>query len=124
MKQETEMGRTDIRVILVEDDADLGAALSEFLELSGLIVDWVQSGLDFYRKLGQGVVYQVAVIDIGLPDQSGMVLGEYMRRNSLASIIILTANDSPDVTAESYSLGMDLFVGKPVDNNILLSAIA
>lgn len=112
------------RVLLVEDDADLGAALTEYLELSGLTVDWAQSGLEFYRLLSQESGYQVCVIDIGLPDQSGLVLGEYMRHNSLASVIILTANESPEIIAQSYNLGIDLFIGKPVDNNVLVSAIA
>lgn len=113
-----------LRVLLVEDDPDLGSALTEFLELSGLSVDWARSGLEFYRFLGSNPDYHVGVIDLGLPDQPGMVLGDYLRRNTMAGVIILTASDSRELTAESYNLGMDLFIGKPVDNSILVSAIS
>lgn len=118
------MAPQPLRVLLVEDDPDLGSALTEVLELSGLAVDWARSGLEFYRLLANDPSYHVGVVDIGLPDQSGLVLGDYLRRNTPAAVIILTANDSAETTTESYNLGMDLFIGKPVDSGILVSAIS
>ena len=113
-----------IKVVLIEDDHDLGAALSEYLELSGFQVHWVASGIEFYALAAETSEFQVAIVDIGLPDQSGLVLAEYIRRNSQAGVIVLTANDSVERSAESYRLGADLFMAKPVDNDVLVAAIA
>ncbi|MEX0448649.1 response regulator transcription factor [Spiribacter sp. 221] len=110
-------------VLLVEDDEDLGAALVELLELSGFRVAWARSGLECYARLQSGPDFHVAVVDVGLPDQSGLVLAEYIRSNTAAGVIILTASDRIDLTAQSYELGVDLFIAKPVDNEVLIAAI-
>lgn len=115
--------KVSTRALLVEDDEALGAALTEYLRLSDIQVDWVRSGLEFYAQVSQGPEFYVAIVDIGLPDQSGLVLADYIRRNTHASVIVLTANDSSRYSAESYRLGVDLFMAKPVDNDVLVAAV-
>lgn len=112
------------QVFLIEDDHALGAALCEYLEMAGFGVQWVCSGLEFYARIADAPDFQVAIVDIGLPDQSGLVLAEYIRGNTHASVIVLTANDSVERTAESYRLGVDLFMAKPVDSDVLVAAVA
>ena len=110
-------------VFLIEDDLDLGAALNEYLQLSGFSVRWARSGIEFYAALAEDPDFQVAIVDIGLPDQSGLVLADYIRRNSHAGVIVLTANDSPERSVASYRLGVDVFMAKPIDNEVLVAAI-
>lgn len=112
------------QVFLIEDDEGLGSALSEYLQMAGFAVQWFRSGLEFYACMAEVPRFHVAIVDIGLPDQSGLVLAEYIRRNTHASVIVLTANDSPERTAESYRLGVDLFMAKPVDSDVLVAAVA
>ncbi len=110
-------------VLLVEDDEDLGASLVELLELQGFRVAWARSAIECYRYLSEMPDFHVAVVDVGLPDQSGLVVAEYIRANMATGIIVLTANDSVRLTAESYEIGVDLFLAKPVDNDVLVAAM-
>ena len=113
-----------IGVVLVEDDADLREALTEYLELNGCAVTAVATGMGFYQALATAVAgFQVAVIDLGLPDQPGHVLAEYARRNTRLSVIVVTANDSLDNRIETYRTGADLHMAKPLDSRELLAAV-
>ncbi|MBF0245037.1 MAG: response regulator transcription factor [Planctomycetes bacterium] len=110
-------------MLLVEDDANLRAALAEYLEINGFAVTAVENGMSFYRELDLGGRFQVAVIDLGLPDQPGHVLADYARRNTKMSVVVITANDSIDNRVETYRTGADLFLAKPLDSRELLAAM-
>jgi DNA-binding response OmpR family regulator len=109
--------------LLVEDDADLRGVLSEYLEINGFAVIGAGSGREFYRVIDQRDDIQVAIIDLGLPDQPGHVLADYARRNTRMSVIVITANDTMDNRIETYRTGADLFIGKPIDSRELLAAV-
>ncbi len=109
-------------IIIVEDDTDLRESLVEYLELCGYRVVGVSSGRDFYRALDQAE-FQVAIIDIGLPDQSGLVLAEYIKNNTATGVIILTANDTEESQLQGYQAGADNYLTKPVSSRLLESAI-
>lgn len=111
------------RVIVVEDDADLRESLVEGLELFGFDVTGVGSGREFYCKLADDGPFAVAVLDVGLPDQSGLVLAEYCRANTAMGVIILTANDSEEDSCRGYDAGCDLYLTKPFPSRVLASAI-
>ncbi len=111
------------RVIIVEDDDDLRESIGAFLRLSGYHVTAVGNGRAFYRALDEGE-FNVAVIDIGLPDQSGLVLAQYLRANTTTGIIILTARDTEQDQLDGYTSGADLYLTKPVASKVLASAIA
>ena len=111
------------RIILVEDDADLRESIIEGLTLSGFQVTGVGSGREFYRAMDAAEPFAVAVIDIGLPDQSGLVLAEYCRANTNLGIIILTARDSDEDRFNGYEAGCDLYLTKPFPSRVLASAI-
>jgi DNA-binding response OmpR family regulator len=65
----------------------------------------------------------VALVDIGLPDQSGYVLAEYIRANTDMAVIILTARATVDDRVKGYDSGADLYLVKPVDCRELASAV-
>lgn len=117
------MSDKQIHIIMVEDDHILRNSLIEYLTLVGYQVTGVGSGREFYRALDAGS-YDIAIIDLGLPDQSGLVLADYLRVNSATGIIILTARDSEDDQHSGYEAGADLYLTKPVSTRVLASAIA
>ena len=117
------MSHENIRIIIVEDDADLRESIAEYLTISGYQVTGVGSGRAFYRALDEAA-YQVAIIDLGLPDQPGMVLVEYLHANTDMGIIILTASDSEASQLQGYQTGADLYLTKPIASSVLESAIA
>ncbi len=111
------------RVILVEDDRDLRESLIEYLNLAGYHMDGVGTGLEFYRNLALQL-YDIAVVDLRLPDQDGVVLVEYARKNSEMGLIILTARDAVEDRVNGYAAGADIYLVKPVDGRELAAAIA
>jgi len=111
-----------IRVIIVEDDTDLRESMETFLSMSGFSVDGVGTCREFYRSLDT-TPYDIAVLDIGLPDQSGIILAEYLHNNTTMGIIMLTARDSNEDKLKGYDAGADIYLTKPVDSRLLASAI-
>ena len=114
--------KAPISVIIVEDDHSLRQSLGDYLSLTGFTVESVGSGMAFYQSIS-GKKFDVAVIDVGLPDQSGFVLVEYARHNTAMGLIIITANDSINARITGYESGSDLFLAKPVDCRELAAAI-
>ena len=117
------MAADKIRLIIVEDDHVLRESLIEYLTLAGYQVVGAGSGREFYRAMDAGS-YDIAIIDIGLPDQSGLVLADYLRVNTTMGIIILTARDGEEDQLSGYEAGADLYLTKPVSTRVLASAIA
>lgn len=112
----------NVKVILVEDDRDLRESIIGCLNLAGIEVSGVGSGLEFYQALATSS-FSLAVVDLGLPDQSGYVLVEYIRKNTMLGVIILTARDAMADRIRGYDTGADLYLVKPVDCRELSAAI-
>jgi DNA-binding response OmpR family regulator len=102
------------QVILVEDDAELRGDLVEFLKLEGFSVLACGNAVEFFREV-VGQTFGVALIDLGLPDEAGEVLVDYVRRSTTSSIVVLTARDTLETRVQCYRTGADLFLGKPVN---------
>ena len=113
---------TAIHVVLVEDDPLLRDSLASYLKLVGFPTTAVGDCLSLYGELAVHR-FDVAIIDLGLPDQAGEVLVDYLRRNCDCVIIVITARDTLDTRVECYRVGADLFLGKPVDGRELAAAI-
>ncbi|BCS52868.1 response regulator transcription factor [Geobacter sp. SVR] len=112
-----------IRVLIVEDNNDLRESMVEYLGIVGIEAVGVASAAEFYVAVTAGS-WNVVVADIGLPDQSGYVLVEYVRNNTTARVIILTARNALDDRIKGYGAGADLYLSKPVDSRELAAAIA
>jgi DNA-binding response OmpR family regulator len=110
------------QVIFVEDDVDFRESLAEYLSLSGFTVTGVGSCIECYTALCTSW-FDVAVVDLSLPDQSGLVLVEYLRANTDIRIIIMTAGDADDERVRGYTSGADLNLVKPVKCRELAAAV-
>lgn len=113
---------TTVRVLVVEDNHDLRESVVECLTLAGLAAVGVGSASECYQALAGGD-FNVALVDIGLPDQSGYVLAQYIRANTTLAVIILTARDALDDRVRGYDAGADLYLVKPVDSRELAAAV-
>lgn len=112
-----------MRILLVEDDADLAARLSERLRASGFAVDVVHSREDGEAWPEMDMLGAI-VLDLGLPDGSGMDLLRHWRAHRIAvPILILTARGSWQDKVEGLNAGADDFVVKPVRFEELLARI-
>ena len=113
---------TTVKVLVVEDNDDLRESVVECLTLAGLCAVGVGNASECYQALAGGD-FNVALLDIGLPDQSGYVLANYIRANTSLAIIILTARDALDDRVRGYDAGADLYLVKPVDCRELAAAV-
>lgn len=110
------------KIIVVEDDRDFRESMVEYLSLAGIDVTGVSSALEFYNSMSKES-YQIAVLDIGLPDQNGLVLAEFIRRNTDTRIVMLTAQASLDSKISAYRSGADIYLVKPIDFAELVASI-
>lgn len=112
-----------IKIILVEDDLNLGYLLVDFLESNGFEVKLFRDGLAGYRGF-ESSKYDFCLLDIMLPKLDGFSLAEKIRKiNSQIPIIMLTAKSMKEDKMRGYSLGIDDYVTKPFDEDELLCKI-
>jgi DNA-binding response OmpR family regulator len=112
-----------MRLLLIEDDQDIGAFIRSGLQEAGFVVDWVTGGGDGFR-MGLSESYDLAVIDLMLPDMDGMVLIEQLRRMEIATpFLILSAKQSVDDRVRGLQKGGDDYLTKPFVFSELLARI-
>lgn len=102
-----------MRILLVEDDAALGQAMSTALSRAGYTVDWSHDGQEADNAL-HDQVYEAVILDLGLPRIDGFEVLKRMRaRKVTAPVIILTARDDLDDRVHGLDLGADDYLTKP-----------
>ncbi|NGO69595.1 response regulator transcription factor [Streptomyces boncukensis] len=118
-----------MRLLLVEDDDHVAAALSAVLGRHGLDVVHVRSGADALQELlpgapGEGACgFDVVLLDLGLPDQDGFEVCGRIRRTSSTPVIMVTARADVRSRIHGLNLGADDYVVKPYDMGELLARI-
>lgn len=114
-----------MRILLVEDEPDLGAAIKRNLHQEAYVVDWVQDGTEaeWYLK-NREQEYTVAIFDWLLPGISGIELCKKLRsqKNSLP-ILMLTAKDSIEDRVIGLDAGADDYLVKPFGTSELLARL-
>lgn len=102
-----------MRVLLVEDDRMIGEGLQKALRQHGYAVDWVMEGRDADISL-QDNNYNLVVLDLGLPDQSGLEIIKNLRiRKDSVPVLILTAKDTVSDRVTGLDAGADDYMLKP-----------
>ncbi|WP_420798813.1 response regulator [Geothrix limicola] len=102
-----------MRILLVEDDDQLGAALSRSLIQAGFEVAWVRGAQDGDLHL-RTRTYDALLLDLGLPDGSGLrILRAMRRRDDRTPVIILTARDGIEDRVLGLDEGADDYLVKP-----------
>jgi two-component system, OmpR family, phosphate regulon response regulator PhoB len=99
------------RVLLLEDDDGLGATLTERLTDEGYDVVWSKT-LHGARSKMSGH-FDLAILDVGLPDGSGFDWAREMRSSSLTPFIFVTARSTAEDRLHGYELGADEYIPKP-----------
>lgn len=101
------------RVLVVDDDSSMRAALSESLEICGFEVDTAEDGAAALKKFGDGH-YDVVVTDMRMPRLGGMdVLREIKRRSPETPVILVTAYGTVNTAVEAMKEGASEFLMKP-----------
>jgi DNA-binding response OmpR family regulator len=104
-----------MRILLAEDDEQLGEGLSFGLKELGHRVDWVQDGAAALQALNSDSL-DVLILDLGLPEVDGLtVLKQLRKQKSNLPVLVLTARDTLESRIEGLDLGADDYVVKPFD---------
>jgi two-component system OmpR family response regulator len=102
-----------LRVLVIEDDADLNRQLVEAFKEAGYVVDSAKDGEEGHF-LGDTEPYDAVVLDIGLPVMDGIsVLEQWRRSGRTMPVLILTARDRWSDKVQGIDAGADDYVSKP-----------
>ena len=110
-----------MRALVVEDDPMIGRAVVAGLHQHGYAVDWVKDGAEAELALAHAV-YDVALLDLGLPRKDGLeVLKGVRRAKNDLPVLIITARDSVADRIAGLDNGADDYLVKPFDLDELLA---
>jgi two-component system response regulator TctD len=111
------------RILLVEDDAPLARGVVALLGSGGYAVDHVALG-EVALEVATEEPYGVMILDLGLPDISGLdVLRRLRRKRSSLPVLILTARDAIADRVRGLDEGADDYLAKPFDGTELLARV-
>ncbi len=110
------------RILIVDDDPQVGRLLSRYLEREGFNIQVCHSAKEMRDAL-KGFSADLLILDLSLPGDDGLTLTREIRQNSGIGIIILTGKDTPVDRVVGLELGADDYVTKPFDERELLARI-
>lgn len=111
------------KILLLEDDPFLGKGLAVQLKTSGYEVDW-QSTVAQARSSSASTDFDLMILDVNLPDGSGLEFCRQERSRGVKSpIIVLTARTDDDSVVSGFECGANDYVKKPFSNRELLARI-
>jgi DNA-binding response OmpR family regulator len=112
-----------MRILLVEDEPDLGTAIQQVLQREKYIVDWVQDGDDAWGYLDNAQVqYKLVILDWMLPGMSGIEVCQKLRAQSNPlPVLMLTAKDQMADRVKGLDAGADDYLIKPFGMEELLA---
>ena len=109
-------------ILVVDDDREIRDLLGKFLERQRLRVTTARDGRDARRAFANGH-FQLVVLDLMLPGESGMEIARWLRAESKVPIIMLTAMAEETDRIIGLELGADDYVTKPFNPRELLARI-
>jgi two-component system, OmpR family, response regulator len=110
-----------MRILLVEDDRMIGAAIAQALKDAAYAVDWVTDG-QTATEAAEVESYDLVLLDLGLPKPDGLdVLWRFRKHRRLLPVIIVTARDGIEDRIGGLDLGADDYLVKPFEMRELLA---
>ena len=112
-----------MRVLIVEDEPNLGRQLKNTLEGAGYAIDLATDGEEGLF-LGQTESYDAIVLDLGLPEIDGLtVLDRWRKEGRTVPVLVLTARDSWSDKVAGLDAGADDYVAKPFQTEELIARL-
>jgi len=109
-----------VKVLLAEDDENLGSLLREYLQAKSFDTYWVTDGDKAFKSFEKNK-YDICILDIMMPIKDGFTLAKEIRMlNREIPIIFLTAKSMKEDVFEGFSIGADDYITKPFSMEELL----
>ncbi|WP_461811011.1 response regulator transcription factor [Faecalimonas sp.] len=110
-----------IQILIIEDDRHIGEGLQFLLENEGLHVELAMTIAEGKKKMEEKL-YQLLILDVGLPDGNGFVFFQEIKEKEIP-VIFLTALDEEEHIVEGFRLGVDEYITKPFRPRELVSRV-
>jgi len=108
------------RVLLAEDDPNLGHLLQEYLDAKGFVTELATNGKEGFDKFRKGT-WDICLLDVMMPVKDGYALAKEIREISKeVPIVFLTAKSMKEDTIEGFNAGADDYITKPFSMEELL----
>jgi DNA-binding response OmpR family regulator len=116
---------TKPKILLIEDETDLGNVVRQYLEISDFEVDWLTNGrLAYDHLLKDPVHYHLALIDVAMPEMDGFQLADKIVQLGMKlPFLFLTARNEKSDRLRGLKLGADDYICKPFDVDELVLRI-
>ena len=116
------MNKNIFHILVVDDDDRIRELVKEYLVENNFIVTTAKDAYDAKKKL-EIVKFDILVLDIMMPGESGLSLTKKIKKNNPTPIILLTAKGETHEKIEGLELGADDYLGKPFEPKELLLRI-
>ena len=116
------MNKKSFHVLVVDDDNRIRELVKQYLEENNFLVTTAKDSLDAKKKL-EIVKFDILILDIMMPGESGLSLTKEVKKNNPTPIILLTAKGEKQDIIEGLELGADDYLGKPFEPKELLLRI-
>jgi DNA-binding response OmpR family regulator len=111
------------RIVVVEDDPDIGSSLQSALAMHGYDVAWHNTGVAATTALEEALP-DLVLLDVGLPDMDGFTICRWLREHDRkVPIVLLTARDSDIDVVVGLDAGATDYVTKPFAMTVLLARV-
>lgn len=111
------------KILLIEDDFNLGIVVQDFLSLEGYTVHLCRDGKEGLQKFNKND-YDVCLLDVMLPEKDGYEIAEDIRKiDKEIPIIFLTAKSNPEDKVKGFKYGGDDYITKPFNREEFLLRI-
>ena len=118
------MVKTRRRIAVVDDDESVRKALQRLLRASDMDADTFGSAEDFRASLPHAILPDCLVLDLQIPETSGLDLQRQVVRAGLElPIVVITGHDQPGMQARCLAAGASAYLRKPLEAGKLLAAI-
>jgi DNA-binding response OmpR family regulator len=122
--QQSGVESENTRLLIVEDDSDVGGGLEEFFTMKGYSVSHVADGEEALREITTLPAYDLVLLDVMLPNKDGFeILREARRAGVDSPVIFLTVKNSKEDKLRGFELGADDYVTKPFSTEELAARV-
>jgi DNA-binding response OmpR family regulator len=117
------MSTEQTKILLAEDDENLGSLLREYLQAKSYETHWLTDGEKAYKSFEKNQ-YDILILDIMMPNKDGITLAREVRMiDPDIPIIFLTAKSMKEDVLEGFSVGADDYMTKPFSMEELIYRI-
>lgn len=112
-----------MRLLLIEDELNLINILKNDLKKAGFAVDVAHDGIEA-EYLGNEDIYELAILDLGLPKRNGLtVLQNWRAKKNNIPVLILSARDAWHEKVDGFKAGADDYLAKPFHTEELIARV-